>query len=350
MEHTPIFVPGLVILLAACLLTAGCSVPGSGDDQTSQTATATITGPLLTEGDIVQNPSSTAGTAWLVIGYDAASDSYDRALIYPNSDGSWGHRLDTRTEKAGRAVMEKVYTEIVANRLPSSVPVVTPTIVTPAETTRSVVTTTVTATPGPQKPVITRIIPETGFAGTNVTLTDLAGENFVTGANVSLSRSGSSTIKATGVRVVTPKSITCTLAIPADAVAGAWDVTVRNPDGQSATYTNIFTVRRDTSVVTTTGASSAGSVPITGIDPPFAVGAGDNSYVITGSKFQNGASVILRRADKADINAREVIVNSETEILCFFTIPTGSMGTWDILITNPDQSYGRKFDGFEIRG
>ena len=71
--------------------------------QISQPVTTTTARATYSAGDIVKNPTSPSTTAWLVIGYDAASDSYERALIYPNADGSWGYRSDDRTENAKRA-------------------------------------------------------------------------------------------------------------------------------------------------------------------------------------------------------------------------------------------------------
>lgn len=349
MDRTTICVPGLAILLVACLLIAGCSTPDTGD-QTVQ-PTATVAGALYSAGDIVKNPKSTASTAWLVIGYDADSDSYERALVYPNADGSWGYRMDTRTEKADRGVMETVYSEIVEHISPSSVPVGTPTAVTTVATTAGVTLsatkTATTTTTASLAPVISKIIPDKGDAGTTVTITDLVGDYFKNGANVSLRRSGSAEIKATGVRAYTQKSITCTIAIPSDAVAGAWDVVVTNPDGQSATYTNIFSVHRTASALTTTSATSAGTIPIYYIDP--SVGhAGNNQIVITGSGFQKGATMKLQKSDKLDINARETIWNSETSIKCFIDIPVGTAGAWDVVVTNPDKTYGTNFAVFSV--
>ncbi len=37
---------------------------------------------------------------------------YERALIYPNADGSWGYRLNANTAKSSRTVMDRDYTKI----------------------------------------------------------------------------------------------------------------------------------------------------------------------------------------------------------------------------------------------
>ncbi|MGB9176371.1 MAG: hypothetical protein WCB46_06500 [Methanoregula sp.] len=343
---------GLFVLLVVCVFITGCTTSSDQVNQTSQpsvTTTPAAGSARYTAGDIVRNPASTATTALLIIRYDAASDTYERALIYPNADGSWGYRSDTRTEKTGRSVIDKVYTEILGNKNPSSVPIGTPTIITPEETTRVTVSATAVTLAAPKPPSITSIIPDTGYAGTSVSVKNLAGENFVAGATAALSRNGSSIIRATDVRFVSNKSIICTFVIPSDAVAGAWDVTVTNPDGQSDTVTNFFEVHRDPSVLTTSSTLSAGTVPITSIDPSFAYAHDYKEFVIIGSKFQTGATVKLLRDGKTDIEASTVRVMTDTEIRCFFDIPYTSTGTWDLLVTNPDQTYGRRFGIFEVK-
>jgi hypothetical protein len=344
MDRTSLFIPGLVLLLAACLLVAGCSSPGTDD-----TPAAPANSPQFAAGDIVRNPASSSETAWLVTGYDAASDRYERALVYPNADGTWGYRLDTRTETAERTVMEKVYTERVATLNPSSVPVVTRTIIPGVTTARTLTGTTTATAPGVQPPTITRVIPDKGDAGTTVAITDLVGENFQAGANVTLFRTGSPAVHCTNVRVVSPRSITCSFALPANATAGAWDVVVTNLDGRSGTLTNIFDLHR-IEVSTTTSLADTGTVPITAVDPPRAPSIGYQGFIITGSKFRDGATVILQKDGKEDIVAGTVNVLSDTRIQCFFDIPSGSSGFWDILVTNPDQTFGRWTGGLEIRG
>jgi hypothetical protein len=347
MDRTSIFVPGLVILLIVSIFIAGCSDTPT-PDTVSQPVTTTTAGPLYSDGDIVRNPAAPSSNAWYIIGYDSASDTYERALIYQNGDGTWGYRSDDKTENAKRTLMEKVYTEIITNRPLTAVPVKTPTASATEATTRvtvsSVVTTTTTTSQGPK---ITKIIPDKGDAGTTVQVTDLVGDYFRNGANVTLSRAGSNEITATGVRAVTPKSITCTFAIPADAPAGSWDVVVTNPDGQSDRYTNIFEVHRTANALTTTLATSAGTIPITYIDP--AVGhVGNNQFILTGSSFQKGATIKLQKTGFPDMTAREAIWTSETSMLCFIDITAGSYGSWDIVITNPDKSYGIKYGAYSI--
>jgi hypothetical protein len=360
MYGTRSILSSLCILLIACAFIAGCAntTPANETAQPAVTQATGTAGPLYGAGDVVKNPKVSSSTAWLVISYDAASDKYERALIYPNSDGSWGYRADSRTEKSDRSVMEKVYTEKITTLALASVPVRTPAIpsstatvsVTTAVTSSSTTAVTTTATAqSADKPSIKRIIPDKGDAGTSVAVTDLTGNNFLSGASVKLVRSGSADIVATNVRVLGLTTLMCTLPIPSDAPAGTWDLVVTNTDGQSATYTNLFSVHRTTSIVTTTTAST-GTIPVTSIDPPFGIAHNNIKYTITGSKFQNGATIKLHNSDKpADIVGTNVVWQEATRLECYFDIPAGSLGNWDIIVTNPDSTTGTKIGGFEIR-
>ena len=347
MQRTSIFVPGLVFLLVACLLIAGCSSPDT-TNKTTQTDTTPNAGALYTAGDIVKNPASTASSAYLVLGYDAASDTYERALINQNADGSWGYRSDTRTEQTSRPVMDKVYSEKLAHVAPSSVPIGAPTVITTAATTLTTVPATTVTTTGPKAPDIMSIIPDSGYAGTSVSVQNLAGENFTVGATARLSHN-TSIIQALDVRYISNKSLICTFVIPSGAAAGSWDVTVTNPDGQSDTFTKIFTIHSATSATTTTSPALNGSVAITSIEPSFAYPHNYREFIITGSKFQTGAGVMLQREGKTDIVGQTVSVTSDTQIHCFFDIPYESQGAWDIVVTNPDQTSGKWTGGFEVR-
>jgi hypothetical protein len=346
MQKIPAFMTGLIVLLIACILIAGCSSTDT-TNQTAQPDTTTKAGALYSAGDIVKNPASTASSRYLILGYDAASDTYERALIYQNTDGSWGYRSDDRTDKTSRSVMDKVYTEKLAHTSPSSVPIVTPTGITPAETTQTIVMATTLTTTTLKAPVITSIIPNEGYAGANVSVQNLAGENFTVGATARLSHN-TSIIQALDVRYISNKSLICTFVIPSDAAAGSWDVTVTNPDGQSDTFTKIFTIHSATGATTTSPALN-GSVAVTSIEPSFAYSHNYREFIITGSKFQAGAGVTLQKDGKTDIVGQTVSVTSDTQIHCFFDIPYESQGTWDIVVTNPDQSSGKMTGGFEVR-
>ena len=107
---------------------------------------------------------------YVIIGYDSATDQYERAWIYKNSDGSWGHFIDTRTDKTDRALVEKVYPVKIAHVAVSAIPLVTP--------TEAVVATVTYVGSGPS---ISNITPASAAKDATVTVT-ITGNNFQTGA------------------------------------------------------------------------------------------------------------------------------------------------------------------------
>ena len=192
MNKKTLLVSGLVVLLISCVLITGCTNDSGTTNTTTQTSAVT-TAPSgsakYVSGDIVKIPTSSSGTAMLIIGYDSATDMYERALIYPNADGSWGYRRNSNTEKASRAVMEKTYTEKITNKPPASIVIRLPTVLTTATTvsttqTSSTSTTTTTTVSPTGKPTFKKIVPDEGTAGTPIPITALTGTNFQSGATV----------------------------------------------------------------------------------------------------------------------------------------------------------------------
>lgn len=97
-------------------------------------------------------------------------------------------------------------------------------------------TTTVSITPAP---TVTAITPRTGPNTGTTNVTSLAGTGFVSGATVKLKRTGQTDIAATGVSVVSPTQITCSLGLSGKKT-GLWDVVVTNPDAQYGILVNGF--------------------------------------------------------------------------------------------------------------
>ena len=358
MEKRYFTVPALIVLLALTIFMAGCSGPSStpaAQPEVTGTATAAaVSAPLYTAGDIVKNPKSTSALGVLIISYDAGTDMYTRALVYPNSDGSWGYRMDATTESVSRATIEKLYTTKVTSKDVSSIPIGAPakTATTgPVSTTNAITTvsgtgTTASATTAVStgNPSISGITPDTGYTGTSVAITQLKGYNFAQGATVQLVKSGSTSITATSVSVVSINGITCTFAIPANATVGSWDVVVTNQDGYVGTYANGFLVRQGSaaSATTTTSASSTstGNITITGISPSsVTVYSGYQPFTITGTHFVNGATVTLKNSNYQDIPAQQYGASSSTSIVVYFPIPLNLPATWDVVVTNPDGTY-----------
>ena len=138
-----------------------------------------------------------------------------------------------------------------------------------------------TVIPACPAPTVIRITPNSGNSSSAVSIRNLTGTNFISGASVKISRTGNPDLFASNVIVLDSTNLTCTFTLPAGTSPGSWDVSVINTDGQSGILPNGFTVNNPTMV-------------ITGISPDS--GLTGNSITITslaGSGFQNGATVIL---------------------------------------------------------
>jgi hypothetical protein len=227
-----------------------------------------------------------------------------------------------------------------------------PTTSIPAIKTTLIPTTTIPVTTpvtNPE-PTIRDIIPDEGTAGSTIFITDLDGNNFQSGATVTLMKRGYPNITATNVNVWSSTRITCTISLPSYTNSGSWDIVVTNPDGLSGISANLFIIRglpRPKETIT-----SAGGISVTGIDPRFA--ASSNSTVdilVFGSNFQNEVTAKLNRSGKADIFAyrTHVLDITRTQVRCYFNLPYDSRGIWNIILTNPDGSTGILENAFEVR-
>ena len=235
----------LSIFLILCVTIMGCSnSSGSTATPTGTVTTATTIGPLYSAGDIVGS-SSSPSTGWLVISYDSAKDSYTRAYIYKNTDGTWGYRINSNTEQYPRSTMEKVYKIKITHVTVSSIPTSAPTPVPTTTTTKATTVATATTTIAP-KPSFKDMSPDNGDAGDSITSV-IRGAGFVSTPTVKLTHSGSSTITASSVTWDSATQIEATFAIPNTTSSGIWSVVITNPDGQSVTYANEFIVHELTS-------------------------------------------------------------------------------------------------------
>jgi hypothetical protein len=174
-----------------------------------------------------------------------------------------------------------------------------------------------------------------------VSVTNLAGTNFRSGATVTLEKSGQTRIIARSVVVASPTKITCKFAIPANASTGGWDVVVTNRDGTSGMKAAGFSI-------------TAGTLPaaptITGITP--STGKTGTTVSITnlaGTNFRSGATVKFQKIGQSDLVANSVVVSGSTKITGKLAIPPhASTGSWDVVVTNTDGTSGRKAAGFSI--
>jgi hypothetical protein len=247
--------------------------------------------------------------------------------------------------------MENLYTEKITNKVPASIPILQPTTVattTAVSTTSGSATKTTTTISKTGKPTFKKIIPDGGTAGTTITITSLTGTNFRSGATVTLVKADNPNITATNVNVQSPTLISCTFFLPSNATAGSWDVVITNPDGQFVSYANIFSMRGLPQTSTTTLPDSQA---ITSISPTFKYLGGDVPMTITGTNFQQFFSAKLTKSTDTNmvIEARSERWDSPTQVTVWFTIPSGSRGTYNVVVTNPDGTILTLPNGFEVR-
>jgi hypothetical protein len=186
-------------------------------------------------------------------------------------------------------------------------------------------------------PTITSSTPSSGLQGTTVAITRLRGNYFQPGATV-VYHNGTSIIPLTFVTVWNATTITGTLAIPAGATVGYYNITVTNVDGRNATRANAFRVLDNAPTVT--GLSNR-----TGYLGSFVIES------ITGTNFASGATARFNGTGLDDIPATLCSDISSTRLQCTFDLVgktvSGTNG-YNIVVTNPDGKEGMRAAYFTL--
>jgi hypothetical protein len=170
-------------------------------------------------------------------------------------------------------------------------------------------------------PTITSISPNFGTASTETFVT-VVGSNFVTGPNGTVLEFNGS--RARNINVL--DSTTLTATVPA-FTSGTFNVTVRNPDDQTATLVNGFTMKAAPQVST--------------VSPPAGPATGGTSIVISGSSFDPAIQVHFGTTPAASVtwqNAGQITVVS----------PAHAVGDVDLVLTNPENLIGTRTNGFRF--
>lgn len=159
-------------------------------------------------------------------------------------------------------------------------------------------------------PTLSSVSPAGGTTagGTAIVLT---GTDFMAGATVTID-----SVACTVTAETPPTSITCTT--PAHA-AGAFDVSVTNPDGQTSTLTNGFTYLAPPTVAS--------------VSPNSGALAGNTTVTVTGTGFFNGATV-----DFGGSACATVLVTSSTTLTCITS--AHAAGAVTVTVTNIDGQSG----------
>lgn len=305
------------LLLIATILMAGCS-SDSSDTATVTTVPTTVAGVKFVAGDVIaKTDSGSESQLYVITNYDAATDKYTRAWIFKNSDGSWGHFIDSKTEKVSRMVVEKAYPVKVAHVTVSSIPVVVPTVA---------VATAITYVGS--SPTVKSISPTGGVKDGSVTVT-ITGTDFQTGAIPSLIEPGAASVIGTAT-TVSSTSITTTFNLNGKE-EGKYNIRIANPDGRSDTLQNAFTIGAAGPVITSISPSSAG------------LNETVNSFTINGQNFAtvSGVKVTFILGSVA-IDCTSATAIDSTKITCGpikfkKSLNNAQVGVWDIKVLNIGQ-------------
>jgi IPT/TIG domain/Putative Ig domain len=170
-------------------------------------------------------------------------------------------------------------------------------------------------------PTVASVSPNSGPAtgGTSVFIT---GANFLAGALVFFGGAPATTVtvsSATQIQALTPAS-----------TAGAVDVTVENPDGQSRTLASGFTY---------TAPPPVGTPTITTVSPNS--GAPGTQVTVNGTNFASGAAVTF-----GGTSAASTVFVSATQLTA--SVPAIGTGIVDVKVTNPGGSSVTLPSGFTI--
>jgi hypothetical protein len=304
-------------ILFCLLLVTGVFFAGCSNESTS-TAVTTVptTGPVaqFSAGDIIAKTASGGEQQLYVITkFDAATDEYQRAWIYKNTDGSWGHFIDNRTDRSARKIVEKVYPVSVAHVSVSAIPVVTQTVATAVPTTYV-----------GDGPVVSGVSPASAAQDATVTVT-ISGKNFQTGAVAKLVSPGFAPVTGSAATVAA-SSITCTFVL-SGLEKGSANIIVLNPDGRSDILQNGFAI------------GDAAPI-ITGITPNSAMmNDTEASYTLYGKNFKSGIKVsfVKGSTEIVCINPSDFDTTKATCGPVSFSQKNGATpGIWDVKIVNID--------------
>ncbi|MGB7789075.1 IPT/TIG domain-containing protein [Methanoregula sp.] len=299
----------LCLLVIAAVLIAGCS--DQSDNSVATPATTAAPTAKYIAGDIIAKTNAGGDQLYVIRSYDPATDKYTRAWIYQNSDGTWGHFINTVTDTMDRSVIEKVYPVKIAHVTLSAIPVVTPTVAAVPNVTY--------VGAGPS---ISNITPASAAKDATVTVT-ITGNNFQTGAVPKLIQPGSAAVTGTAVSV-SSTSITTTFNMY-QKDEGDYNVIVTNPDGRSDILQNAFNIGNAPPVVSDIAPDTA------------AMNSTEATYTIDGQNFAAGVSVSFLQGSTIIPCVNPVTVDS-TKVTCgpiAFTVEQGAtIGLWDVKVLN----------------
>ncbi|MCX6693371.1 MAG: hypothetical protein NT074_02285 [Methanomicrobiales archaeon] len=311
-------------------------VAGSGKHLLSDFWLVNLYGPPILNG--IAPVRATAGTNPTIV--------LTGENLVQNPSGGWGTPPTVTLTKDGTPEIPLIITGFGPNRLEGQpglgtlvVPGVYSVRVMTLDSQYTILPNAFTVTCG-LAPTITSITLITGTQGGFYNPVTIKGTRFwniwgpSTGVSVYLNRTGQSNIPMS-VDFNNATHITANFLIPAGTLPGAWNLVVRNPDGQLVVKASAFTVKARTaptiSAVSRTSGYQNTTVPFT----------------LIGSQYQDASTVIFNRTG-GSIPATVSSV-TETRITGSVNIPANApTGSWNIAVTTSDGRIGVKTNAFTV--
>lgn len=181
-------------------------------------------------------------------------------------------------------------------------------------------------------PLVSAIIPKMGLKDTVVSVS-INGANFKNGAKVVLTAPGLTDINGSSVKVISQSQISCDLDLTG-ATPGIYDVKVVNSDGQSGVLTKAFAV-------------DSQSPMIKMIIPNRGTNDGPITVILSGEYFDNQATAKLSKSGQ-EIAGADTGVTSNNTMSTTFDLSNQEVGSYDVIVTNPDGKSGVLAGGFTI--
>ena len=111
-----------------------------------------------------------------------------------------------------------------------------------------------------------------------------------------------------------------------------------------ATHNTDVAIRLRTSIGAPQAPSLAGITPSSGFNTGIV-----NITNLSGTNFQAGAAVRLTKPGQPDINGTNVAVANPSKITCDFDLTGAAIGSWHVVVTNPDARTGTLLNGFLVK-
>jgi hypothetical protein len=179
-------------------------------------------------------------------------------------------------------------------------------------------------------PTVTSLSPNSGTQGQSLSIT-INGTNFQSGATCSFGTG----VTVTSCIVNSASQLTAAITISTSAASGSRTLTITNPNGQSASLSNAFTVIAVTAPPT-----------VTSLSPNSGTQGQSLSITINGTNFQSGATCSFGTG----VTVTSCTFSSSSRLIAAAVIAGSAIsGSRNVTISNPSGLSGTLTNGFSVQ-